>query len=128
MHFWTVGKTMGHYKDEARKKMEEVRKSHDMTPVSMFETLGMPPDVISLVDEIDIQHRAIVDYLIEVTRLDREKTPNMTGMVYGYYVAQMLEDANTVVGVMGEALIRLAQLPDLEDPTETKFEEIIRDV
>jgi len=110
----------------ARDAMNKLRQQIDMTPVKMAAT--MPPEIVAIVDECDSLHSESVDMLVEAARLDIEKSPDITGAIYGYYMTRfsgLMGDPFTM-GVLGEAILRLAKLPDLEDETEARFEQIIK--
>jgi len=73
----------------------------------------------ALVAEADALSRAeqdSLDVLIEKCRFDLETTPDYTGSVYGFFLAQWMDEP-TIIGLFGEAILRLAKMPDYEDTT-----------
>ena len=110
-------------REQAKKILNELEAKEGEIPVkSVAERFNMPPEIVTLHDEVRASSEHVLDTLIEGTRYDLRSTPDLSGIIYGYTICMTIDDFATVAGVLGEALIRLAKMPDFVSPEEELLE------
>jgi len=115
-------------REKAKRRLKELEGELDMTPKPMSTAFKMDPALLAESDSIHQEQIDTLDTIIEGARFDLRRMPDVTGAIYGYFVCGVLNDPYEIAGLLGEALLRLAKMPDMIDQNQETFEKLVEDL